>query len=116
MQPAHRWETDRAVAVADFFRPARAAPLLAVLFLIGSGGALARPDRRLLLIPALVVLGIVVLNGVIAGDKPRYRYPLEPAIGLVAMAGAVTLAETIVGLAQRALARYRTRQLSAQAG
>jgi 4-amino-4-deoxy-L-arabinose transferase-like glycosyltransferase len=116
MQPAHRWEIDRAVAVADFFRPARAAPLLAVLFLIGLGGALARPDRRLLLIPALVVLGIVVLNGVIAGDKPRYRYPLEPAIGLVAMAGAVTLAEAIVGLAQRALARYRTRQLSAQAG
>jgi 4-amino-4-deoxy-L-arabinose transferase-like glycosyltransferase len=115
-QLAQRWEGPNAAAVADLFRPDQAAPLLAALFLVGMAEAVRRPDRRAILIPALAVLGIIVLNGIIAGDKPRYRYPLDPAIGLVAMAGGGALAELATGAARRGLASLRSRQVSADAG
>ena len=114
-QPAQRWEASKAAAVADLFRPDQAAPLLAVLFLVGVAEAVLRPERRVILIPALTVIGIIVLNGVIAGDKPRYRYPLDPAIAIVAMAGAAALAELAAGSARRGLAGFRSRQVSAPA-
>jgi 4-amino-4-deoxy-L-arabinose transferase-like glycosyltransferase len=113
---AEQWEVDRAAAVADFFRPTRAAPLMAGLFTVAVVGALLRTDRRALLIPALAVLAIVVVNGVIAGDKPRYRYPLDPTIATIAIAGAAIVAETLAKPAFLRLARRRRWQVRAPAG
>jgi 4-amino-4-deoxy-L-arabinose transferase-like glycosyltransferase len=115
LSPAHRWELSRAATIADFFKPTRAAPLFAVLFTVGLVGALLRPDRRLVLIPALAFLASIVATGIVVGDKPRYRYPLEPIVGIVAMAGVAMLADAVVGFRQRALSRFRPRQLSATA-
>lgn len=113
--PAQTWELKRAAAIVDFFKPTRAAPLLAVLFLLGLASVLARPERRLLILPALLLLSVVVFNGVIAGDKPRYRYPLDPLIGVVAMGGVVASAEWAVDLFRRGLALFRGRRISAPA-
>lgn len=98
---AHEWEFERAQALADLFKPTRYAPLLAALFVLGTAGALLRPDRRALLAPALVALGMIVINGVIAGDKPRYRYPLDPLITIVATGGIVLIADAMAGAARR---------------
>lgn len=114
--PAHKWELSHAAAIADFFRPTRAAPLLAVLFTIGIVGALARPDRRLVLIPALAFLVSIVVTGIVVGDKPRYRYALDPVIGIVAMAGAAMLADLTARTVRRGLAELRRRRVPAPAG
>jgi hypothetical protein len=56
-----------------------------------------------------------VATGIVVGDKPRYRYPLEPIVGIVALAGVGMLADAVVGFKQRALSRSRAKQLSATA-
>lgn len=111
----HEWELGRAVAVTDAFRPTRAAPLLAVLFAVGVGLSFLSPNRRLVVIPALLVLAIMVVNGVVAGDKPRYRYPLDPAVGLVAMAGLVGLLQATAQVGRLLVSRRRERRVPAPA-
>jgi 4-amino-4-deoxy-L-arabinose transferase-like glycosyltransferase len=110
---AHEWELSQAATIAELFKPTRAAPLFAVLFTVSLVGGLLRPDRRLVLIPALAFLASIVATGIVVGDKPRYRYPLEPIVGIVALAGVGMLADAVVGFKQRALSRSRAKQLSA---
>jgi hypothetical protein len=112
---AQQWELKRAAEVGDFFRPTRWAHVLAALFTIGVAGAILNPSRRFVLVPALVILGIMVVNGIVAGDKPRYRYPLDPAIMTIAAAGVLFLTEFAGSGARLLMARLRDHQLPAAA-
>lgn len=114
--PAHKWEVHRAAAIAELFKPTRAAPLLAVLFTIGLIGAVLRPDRRPVLIPALTFLVSIVFTGIVVGDKPRYRYPLDPVIGIVAMAGVSMAFDFMLNLARQGPAALRKRRVAEPAG
>jgi 4-amino-4-deoxy-L-arabinose transferase-like glycosyltransferase len=76
--------------LATLYDPARVAPLLAVLALIG---ALAGPraGRREPLLVGLVVLLVLLAGAALIGVEWRYRYPLDPLINVLVAGGLVTL-------------------------
>jgi 4-amino-4-deoxy-L-arabinose transferase-like glycosyltransferase len=78
----------------------RVAPLLGLLLLLGAAATLIRPVWRAALpIPLLIIL-IITLSAFLDGAVPRFRYPVDPAIGLVAAAGllmVVQWASVVIG-------------------
>jgi hypothetical protein len=69
----------------------RVAPLLGLFLLVGAAATLCRPAWRAALpIPLLIGL-VITLSAFLDGAVPRFRYPVDPAIGLVAAAGLLTV-------------------------
>jgi hypothetical protein len=114
MAPAHKWEANHAAAIVGFFRPTRAAPVLATLFLVAVALAILKPERRLVLIPAFALLAVLVINGIIAGDKPRYRYPLDPLFAVVGFSGLAMLVKLAGGLLRRGATSLSRPRMSVQ--
>jgi hypothetical protein len=67
-------------------------PLLGLLFLAGTAASVSRPTWRVGLALPLTVLTVLVLSAFLDGPVPRFRYPLDPLIALVAAAGLLSLA------------------------
>ena len=112
--PLQQAQYDEAEALVSLFQPARLGPTIPLLALVGAvglalgiGARWRRPGVAAFL--ALVVVGLLLAAAALVAPHARYRYPVEPLLGLLA-AGGVT---TIVALVRRALARVppgRTRQ------
>jgi hypothetical protein len=86
--PAEQNSVQMAVWLTNLFQPAAVGPILPLL--AGLGLLLALMAARPALVPGLAGLGILLLSAALDGPVPRYRYPLDPPIALLA-AGAVTV-------------------------
>jgi len=97
-------EEDRAEALAKIFRPTQSAWLLVILFLLGTAAAVLGRARRPALLPALVVLVLLAASAALVGDVPRYRYPLDPLLYVVAAGGLTsTLGLALTWLGRRGI-------------
>ena len=90
----------------NLFQPARLGPTIPLLALVGVvglalgiGAREQRPGVAAFL--ALVVVGLLLAAVALVAPHARYRYPVEPLLGLLAAGGL----KTIVSLAQRASGR-----------
>jgi hypothetical protein len=112
--PLQEQQYGQAEALMSLWQSARLGPTIPLLALVGALGLAlglgvrggARPGVAAFL--ALVVIGLLLAAVAMVAPLPRYRYPVEPLLGLLAAGGLTTL----VSLARRALPR-RTR-LAAQ--
>jgi Dolichyl-phosphate-mannose-protein mannosyltransferase len=92
--------TETAQWLTEIFQPAALGPVLPVL--AGLGLALAAVAARPALVPGLAALGILLASAALDGPVPRYRYPLDPLIGLFAAGALAVSVSWIVGLWRRA--------------
>jgi 4-amino-4-deoxy-L-arabinose transferase-like glycosyltransferase len=81
--------------LVTLYDPARVAPLLALLVLLGIVGGALRGQRTVLLV-GLVVGSLLLAGAALIGIEWRYRFPLDPLVNTLAAGGLVLLA----GLAQ----------------
>lgn len=72
----------------NIYQPARFGPLLPLLAVVGAAVALAGPHRGAATLLFLTGLGLLATAVVLVAPLPRYRYPVEPIITILA-AGAV---------------------------
>jgi len=87
--------------LATLHDPARVAPLLALLALLGVvAGALA--GRRPVLLVGLLVAAVLVAGAALIGIEYRYRYPLDPLINVLAAGGLLTLPDLVRSVWRRA--------------
>ncbi|MGE3909245.1 MAG: glycosyltransferase family 39 protein [Chloroflexota bacterium] len=84
--------------LTNLFQPSAVGPILPIL--AGLGLVLAAVAARPALLPGLAGLGILLASAALDGPVPRYRYPLDPLIALLA-AGAVALVVTWLAAAVR---------------
>jgi hypothetical protein len=92
-----------AEAVTRVFQPYLWQWLLVPLVLLGLGWGLARGPRGPTVLLTLTVLALVFPSAALVGYVPRYRYPADPLLAVLAAGGAVTA----LALARVALARRR---------
>jgi hypothetical protein len=101
---AHVAESDVAESLGSIYRPSRWLAPLVIGILLALVLAARRPRHR----PALflgAVVGIVLLvSAALVGEVPRYRYPLDPLISVLAAGGYLSALPALVrdGLAGRA--------------
>jgi hypothetical protein len=98
--PAHRNEAAEAEALAKIFRPSRVAWWIVGLGLVGTLLALIVPTYRPALLPFLVVFILVSVSAMLVGDVPRYRYPVDPLMYVMASGGLVGLVQVVLGVAR----------------
>jgi hypothetical protein len=104
--PLQQQQYDQAETLMSLFQSARLGPTIPLLALIGVaglalgiGGRRARPGVAAFL--ALVVVGLLLAAVAMVAPLPRYRYPVEPLLGLLAAGGLTTL----VALVRRLISR-----------
>jgi len=85
-----RRERPAAEALARVFQPAQHRVLLGVAIALGLAWCLARSAYRLSLALALAALALVVAGAALVGDVPRYRYPADPLLAVLAGGGVGT--------------------------
>jgi hypothetical protein len=98
---AHVNEASEAEVLAQLFRPTRVAWWIVGLSLVGGVLALAVPAHRPALLPFLVAFVLIAVSAMLVGDVPRYRYPVDPLMYVLAAGGLVGLATIAVRLARR---------------
>jgi 4-amino-4-deoxy-L-arabinose transferase-like glycosyltransferase len=81
----------RAQPLLSLYDPARLGVVVPLLFLLGVGVALARPDQRWLLLPSTVSVALIGGSAALVGGELRYRYPQDPLIVLVICGGVVAV-------------------------
>jgi hypothetical protein len=107
--PLQEREYDEAEALINVFQSSRLGPTIPLLALVGAiglalgiGARGARPGVAAFL--TLVVVGLLLAAVAMVAPLPRYRYPVEPLLGLLAAGGLTTL----VALVRQATARRRS--------
>jgi 4-amino-4-deoxy-L-arabinose transferase-like glycosyltransferase len=85
-------ESGEAQAIGTLFRPSRIAWWIVALDVIGALLALAVPAYRAALLPFLVALVLISVSAMLVGDVPRYRYPVDPLMYVLAAGGLYGLA------------------------
>lgn len=95
--PLQEGQYDEAEALMSLVQPARLGPTIPLLAAVGAlglatglGTRRARPAVALFL--ALVVVGLLLAAAALVAPLARYRYPVEPLLGLLAAGGVATLA------------------------
>jgi hypothetical protein len=63
--------------------------------------ALVIPAYRPAVLPFLVAFILIAVSAMLVGDVPRYRYPVDPLMYVLAAGGLVGLASLAVSLARR---------------
>ncbi|MCC7370631.1 MAG: glycosyltransferase family 39 protein [Chloroflexi bacterium] len=106
--PAHVNEAREAEWLAQIFRPTRIAWPIVGLGVLGALLALAIPAYRPAMLPFLVALILIAVSAMLVGDVPRYRYPVDPLMYVMAAGGLFGSARVLYGLV-----RGRGRPMSA---
>jgi hypothetical protein len=101
--PAHVNEAGEAETLAGLFRPSRVAWWIVGLGLVGAVLSLVVPAYRPALLPFLVAFGLIAVSAMLVGDVPRYRYPVDPLMYVMASGGLMGLVSVGVRLARRQL-------------
>ncbi len=108
--PAEQREIDRAAAIVGIYQPAQLGALVPTLALVGLGLAALLPSQRPALLPGAAALLLVLASAFLDGPVPRYRYPVDPLLGLFVAGGVVTLARLGLGVVGRWVSANRPRE------
>lgn len=103
MTVAQAFQQDEAEVLAQVFRPSRFAWLIAGLALVAGLAASAQAHLRPALLPFLVTFALIAASVALVGEVPRYRYPVDPLMYMLAAGGLASL----LGLALRLARRLR---------
>ena len=101
--PAEQREIDRAAAIVGVYQPAALGPIVPVLAGVGLALSAFVAPLRPALLPGLAAVLLVLASAFLDGPVPRYRYPVDPLLGLYAAGGVLTIGR----LAVAALGRGR---------
>ena len=104
-----------AESLVTIYDPARLAPLLAVLAVVGALSGL-RAGRRPALLVGLLVVAVLLAGAALIGIEWRYRFPLDPLISVLAAGGLVTLVGLVAGLLRRSPVWPAERPVTTPAG
>jgi 4-amino-4-deoxy-L-arabinose transferase-like glycosyltransferase len=96
--PAHVNEAKEAEWLAHVFRPSRVAWWIVGLSVLGGLLSLLVPAYRPALLPFLVALVLIAVSAMLVGDVPRYRYPVDPLMYVMAAGGLFGVAGVVVRL------------------
>ena len=88
--------------LATLYDPARVAPLLAVLAVVGALTGI-RTDRRPALLIGLLVLAVLLAGAALIGIEWRYRFPLDPLINVLAAGGVMAVVGLVTGAVRRSV-------------
>jgi 4-amino-4-deoxy-L-arabinose transferase-like glycosyltransferase len=108
LSPATLAGQELAATLTELFQPARFGWLLAPLVLAGCLAAWRAPARPALLLAAVALL-LAALSAFLDGPVPRYRYPLDPLLFILAAGGCVSLARAGLAARRGNQARQRSR-------
>jgi 4-amino-4-deoxy-L-arabinose transferase-like glycosyltransferase len=82
---------DRAAGVASLmvsiWQPGYVGPVLPLLALLGTVVALLRPEWRPAVVLGLATLALLAISAALVGNVSRYRYPVDPAMAVLAGGG-----------------------------
>ncbi|MCC6178603.1 MAG: glycosyltransferase family 39 protein [Chloroflexi bacterium] len=98
-------EYSKADAVTGIFQPYAWRYALVPLVFVGLGWGLVRGPRGATLLLLLAVVALVFPSAALVGYVPRYRYPVDPLLAILAAGGLVAL----TSLAHEAFRRGRLR-------
>ena len=87
--PVQLAESGAAEALASIFRPTRWLTPLVVGIVLGLALGLWRPANRPALVLGAVVGTVLLASAALGGEEPRYRYPIDPLICVLAAGGYV---------------------------
>jgi hypothetical protein len=96
-KPVYPLDVPRAQALLSIYDSSRYGWLVPLMFGVGLVVAAVSRQYRWLLLPGLVAVALVGASATLVGPELRYRYPQEPLIAMVACAGVVAVARTVVG-------------------
>jgi hypothetical protein len=94
--PLQQAQYDEADALMNVFQPARLGPTIPLLALIGAVGlalglGARRPRPGVAAFLLLVAVGLILAAVAMVAPLARYRYPIEPLLGLLAAGGTSTV-------------------------
>jgi hypothetical protein len=95
---AHVNEAAEAEWLAQIFRPTRFAWPIVGLGVLGALLTLVVPFYRPAMLPFLVSLVLIAVSAMLVGDVPRYRYPVDPLMYVLAAGGLFGSVQVILGL------------------
>ncbi len=108
--PSEQRELGHAEALVNLYQPAELGALMPGLALVGIAATLILPPLRPALPIGLAAVALVLASAALDGPVPRYRYPVDPLIALLAAGGVAAIG----GVLGAALTRApRTAALSA---
>ena len=102
--PAHVNEAREAEWLAHIFRPSRVAWWIVGFGLVGTLLALIVPAYRAAILPFGVSFILIAVSAMLVGDVPRYRYPIDPLMYVMAAGGLVGLVTMLARLSQGRMA------------
>jgi hypothetical protein len=112
LTPAQLTEQETAEALGSLYRPTRWLSPLVVGLLLAILAGLLRAEHRPALFLAAVVGITLLISAALVGEVPRYRYPLDPLIGVLAVGGyAWALRAAWAGLRRRSPSLGQARPL-----
>jgi len=102
--PLQERQYGEAEALMNLFQPARLGPTIPLLALVGAVGLALGPGARqprpgVAAFLLLVAVGLILAAVAMVAPLARYRYPIEPLLGLLAAGGT----STVVALVRRAV-------------
>lgn len=99
---AQRAAYDLVDRLVNLFQPSRVSPVLLLLAILGVIGCARRPDWRAGLLLAFVPVALVLTATLVSGGVFRFRYPADPFLYVLAVAGTVTVYQgTVAAVARR---------------
>ncbi|MGE3271358.1 MAG: glycosyltransferase family 39 protein [Chloroflexota bacterium] len=99
--PAHVREAAEAEMLAQIFRPTRFAWPIVGLCVLGALLSLVVPAYRPALLPFLVTFVLIAVSAMLVGDVPRYRYPVDPLMYVLAAGGLVGTVSMVASAVRR---------------
>jgi len=99
--PAEQREFGRAEGLVNIYQPVTFGPILPALALLGLGAAAALAAHRSAVLAGLTAVALVLTSAALDGPVPRYRYPVDPLIALLATGGVVVVAGQVAALMRR---------------
>jgi len=101
MTVAQALQQEEAEVLANVFRPSRFAWIIAGLAVVAGIAAAVRRPLRPALLPFLVSFALIAASVALVGEVPRYRYPVDPLLYVLAAGGAATIVEVALAAARR---------------
>jgi 4-amino-4-deoxy-L-arabinose transferase-like glycosyltransferase len=114
--PEQRAAYGRVERVVELFQPSRFSAFIGVLFLIGTLACVLRPEWRPGLLLSLTAAALILTCTLFSGAVWRFRYPADPFIQTVALAGAVAAfraTRPVAGRLRSQLSERRRRAVAA---
>lgn len=99
--PAVQNEFTSAERLTSLYQPGRFQWLILLGCVAGAAVTILRRQYRPGLLLALTIPPVLLANAALAGPEPRFRYPIDPLIAVLAVGGLVTLLTHARGLGRR---------------